>query len=137
MDFLVIPLNMLIVFGTIYKLFELFVRKEERLLVINKITEISKVDLRNIDIRMGSMSNWAIRIGALMIGVGLGLFIGFFLNGMFTNGAYWRGEEFRGYWQLAELVYGSCVCFFGGIGLLIAYAVERSNQKKDKEEDKE
>ena len=54
MDFLVVPLNMLIVFGTIYKLFDLFVRKQERLLVINKITEISKVDLRNIDIRMGS-----------------------------------------------------------------------------------
>ena len=137
MDFLVIPLNMLIVFGTIYKLFDLFVRKEERLLVINKITEISKVDLRNIDIRMGSMSNWAIRIGALMIGVGFGLFIGFFLIGIFTNGAYWRGDESRRYWDLAELVYGSCVCFFGGIGLLIAYAVERSNQKKDKEEDKE
>jgi hypothetical protein len=137
MDFLVIPLNMLIVFGTIYKLFELFVRKQERLLVINKITEISKVDLRNIDIRMGSKSNWAIRIGALMIGVGLGLFIGFFLNGMFTNGDYWSGDVSRGYWDLAELVYGSCVCFFGGIALLIAYAVERSNQKKDKEEDKE
>lgn len=137
MDFLVIPLNMLIIFGTIYKLFELFVRKEERLLVINKITEISKVDLRNIDIRMGSMSNWAIRIGALMIGVGLGLFIGFFLNGMCTNGDYLRGDVSRVYWDLAELVYGSCVCFFGGIALLIAYAVERSNQKKDKEEDKE
>ena len=137
MDFLVVPLNMLIVFGTIYKLFDLFVRKEERLLVINKITEISKVDLRNIDIRMGSKSNWAIRIGALMIGVGLGLFIGFFFNGMFTSGDYWRGDVSRGYWDLAELVYGSCVCFFGGIGLLIAYAVERSNQKKDKEEDKE
>ena len=137
MDFLVVPLNMLIVFGTIYKLFDLFVRKQERLLVINKITEISKVDLRNIDIRMGSKSNWAIRIWALMIGVGLGLFIGFFFNGMFTNGHYWRGEDFRGYWPLAELVYGSCVCFFGGIALLIAYAVERSNQKKDKEEDKE
>ena len=137
MDFLVVPLNMLIVFGTIYKLFELFVRKQERLLVINKITEISKVDLRNIDIRMGSKSNWAIRIGALMIGVGLGLFIGFFLNGMVTGGAYFGGNVSRVYWDLAELVYGSCVCFFGGIGLLIAYAVERSNQKKDKEEDKE
>ena len=137
MDFLVIPLNMLIVFGTIYKLFELFVRKQERLLVINKITEISKVDLRNIDIRMGSKSNWAIRIGALMIGVGLGLFVGFFLNGMVTGGAYLGGNVSRVYWDLAELVYGSCVCFFGGIALLIAYAVERSNQKKDKEEDKE
>ncbi len=131
MNFIIIPLNMLIVFGTIYKLFELFVRKEERKMVINKIAEISKVDLNNIDIRMGSVSNWALRLGALMIGVGLGLFIAFFLNGMFTHGDYWRGEEPRSYSYLAEIVYGSCVCFFGGIALLIAYFVERGQKKKD------
>lgn len=133
MDFLMIPLNMLIVFGTIYKLFELFVRKQERIMLINKIVEISKVDLRNIDIRMGSYSNWAIRIGAMMIGVGLGLFVAFVLNGMFTNGQYWKVTESHGYWRLAEIIYGSCVCFFGGIGLLIAYAVERNAQKKKTE----
>lgn len=131
MDFIIIPLNMLIVFGTIYKLFELFVRKEERMMVINKIAEISKVDLNNIDIRMGGVSNWALRLGALMIGVGLGLFIAFFLNGMFTNGDYWRGEDPRSYSFLAEIVYGSCVCFFGGIALLIACFVERGQKKKD------
>lgn len=131
MNFIIIPLNMLIVFGTIYKLFELFVRKEERKMVINKIAEISKVDLNNIDIRMGSMSNWALRLGALMIGVGLGLFIAFFLNGMVTNGDYWRGEDPRSYRYFAEILYGSCVCFFGGIALLIAYFVERGQKKKD------
>lgn len=131
MNFIIIPLNMLIVFGTIYKLFELFVRKEERMMVINKIAEISKVDLNNIDIRMGSMSNWALRLGALMIGVGLGLFIAFFLNGMITNGDYWRGEDPRSYRYFAEILYGSCVCFFGGIALLIAYFVERGQKKKD------
>ena len=30
MDWIMIPLNVLIVFGTIYKVFELFARKEER-----------------------------------------------------------------------------------------------------------
>lgn len=131
MNFIIIPLNMLIVFGTIYKLFELFVRKEERMMVINKIAEISKVDLNNIDIRMGSVSNWALRLGALMIGVGLGLFIAFFLNGMITNGDYWRCEDPRSYRYFAEILYGSCVCFFGGIALLIAYFVERGQKKKD------
>ena len=131
MNFIIIPLNMLIVFGTIYKLFELFVRKEERKMVINKIAEISKVDLNYIDIRMGSVSNWALRLGALMIGVGLGLFIAFFLNGMVTNGDYWRGEDPRSYRYVAEILYGSCVCFFGGIALLIAYFVERGQKKKD------
>ena len=131
MNFIIIPLNMLIVFGTIYKLFELFVRKEERMMVINKIAEISKVDLNNIDIRMGSASNWALRLGALMIGVGLGLFIAFFLNGMITNGDYWRCEDPRSYRYVAEILYGSCVCFFGGIALLRAYFVERGQKKKD------
>ena len=131
MNFIIIPLNMLIVFGTIYKLFELFVRKEERKMVINKIAEIYKVDLNNIDIRMGSVSNWALRLGALMIGVGLGLFIAFFLNGMITNGDYWRCEDPRSYRYVAEILYGSCVCFFGGIALLIAYFVERGQKKKD------
>ena len=36
MDWIMIPLNVLIVFGTIYKVFELFARKEERKMLINK-----------------------------------------------------------------------------------------------------
>ena len=39
MDWIMIPLNCLIVFGAIYKVVELFVRKRERLMLISKLTE--------------------------------------------------------------------------------------------------
>ena len=48
MDWIMIPLNCLIVFGTIYKVVELFVRKRERLMLISKLTEISNVDFKGL-----------------------------------------------------------------------------------------
>ena len=40
MDWIMIPLNCAIIFGCIYKVVELFVHKRERLMLINKLSEV-------------------------------------------------------------------------------------------------
>ena len=72
MDWIMIPLNCLIVFGTIYKVVELFVRKREWLMLISKLTEISNVDFKGINLYSSGNKFTALRIGWLMFGVGLG-----------------------------------------------------------------
>jgi hypothetical protein len=86
MDWIMIPLNCLIVFGTIYKVVELFVRKRERLMLISKLTEISNVDFKGINLYSSGNKFTALRIGWLMFGVGLGFLAGFLINMMATYG---------------------------------------------------
>ena len=124
MDWIMIPLNCLIVFGTIYKVVELFVRKRERLMLISKLTEISNVDFKGINLYSSGNKFTALRIGWLMFGVGLGFLAGFLINMMATYGKY--------------AYYIACICIFGGWGLLMSYRAERKaehpeEQKKDDE----
>lgn len=51
MDWITAPLVCAIIFGCIYKVVELFVHKRERLMVINKLTEISNVDFKGINLQ--------------------------------------------------------------------------------------
>ena len=50
MDWIVPPLVCAVIFGCIYKVVELFVRKRERLMMINKITYISNTDFKGINL---------------------------------------------------------------------------------------
>ena len=138
MDWIMIPLNVLIVFGTIYKVVELFVRKCERLMLINKLTEISNVDFKGISLYSSGNKFMALRIGWLLLGVGCGFLFGFLINMMATYGRY--ATEFgtaRSYHNtVGGIVYVACICICGGIGLLLSYRAERKaghseEQKKD------
>ena len=131
-----IPLNCLIVFGAIYKVVELFVRKRERLMLISKLTEISNVDFKGIKLYSSGNKFTALRVGCLMLGVGLGFLVGFFLNLMASQGEYERLYEWQYNNKIGGIIYVACICIFGGIGLLISYFAERKvenseNQKKD------
>ena len=48
MNWLGIPMNLLIVFGTMYLVIELFARRGERKLLIEKITEIRPEDFSKV-----------------------------------------------------------------------------------------
>ena len=118
MDWIMIPLNFLIVFGTIYKVVELFVRKRERLMLISKLTEISNVDFKGINLYSSGNKFTALRIGWLMLGVGLGFLVGFLINMMATYGkyAYDFDEVWRFHTHVAGVVYIACSLFgFGAI----------------------
>lgn len=131
MDWIMIPLNCLIVFGAIYKVVELFVRKRERLMLISKLTEISNVDFKGIKFYSSGNKFTALRVGWLMLGVGLGFLVGFFFNFVVAEGKYDRLMEWQYIDKVAGIIYVACICIFGGIGLLISYCTERKAEKSE------
>ena len=131
-----IPLNCAIVFGCIYKVVELFVHKRERLMLISKITELSNVDFKGINFYSSGNKFTALRIGWLLMGVGLGFFVGFFLNFITADGDLETIYKWNYIEKIGGIIYVSCVSFFGGIGLLISYYTERrAENSEDKKKD--
>ena len=131
-----IPLNCAIVFGCIYKVVELFVHKRERLMLISKITELSNIDFKGINFYSSGNKFTALRVGWLLIGVGLGFFVGFFLNFITANGDLETIYKWNYIEKIGGIIYVSCITFFGGIGLLISYYTERrAEESEDKKKD--
>ena len=139
MDFILVPLVVGIITLGIYKLFELFVCKKERIIMIEKLGDkfnmgdISGKFSFNVNYSRSRFSFSALKSGCLMIGIGLGLLIAFFIcsfafpNHSTSRETAWHVE------QQASLVYGACVLFFGGIGLISAFLIEMHIHKQEKE----
>lgn len=138
MDFISVPLVVGICIAGVYGLFELFVRKKERLAIIEKIGD--KIDASAFGLPAYSgiprLSFSALKAGCLLTGVGLGLLIGFIIVtsiSMSSNMSYmndsWQGW-YRG--EITGTVYGASVLLFGGLGLIIAFIVElKIGKRKD------
>lgn len=136
MDFISIPLVCGVVFTAIYGIFELFVRKSERIKIIEKLGELNPNVVEGKIRFPGFVNNFsfsALKAGALMAGVGLGLLVGFFINlGMLSNGNFTEEHWFRN--EMMAVAYGASVLLFGGIGLLVAFALEMKINKKQTKE---
>lgn len=129
-----VPVVMAIVTLGIYKLFELFVCKKERLMLIEKMGEtegMPKFPLANFYNSHFSISSSALKIGCLLTGMGLGLLVGYFICYQ-TIPAYLNSDTFWDYRHQISLVYGACVLGFGGTGLIIAFVTELRLNKKQK-----
>lgn len=129
-----IPANMLIVFGVIYKVFELFVRKDERKMIINKIEDIKGVDLSGTNLNMGNGRGnkfLPLRIGMLVLGVGLGC--GASIVSIII--AMPRIETELSPFYVREMLSGACICFFGGLALVISYIIEHNARRKENSND--
>ena len=126
-----IPLNCAIVFGCIYKVGDLFVHKRERLMLFSKITELSNLDFKGINFYSSGNKFTALRIGWLLMGVGLGFFVGFFLNFITADGDLETIYKWNYIEKIGGIIYVSCVSFFGGIGLQISYYTERRAEKSE------
>jgi hypothetical protein len=140
MDFIMAPLIVGIVTLGIYRLFELFVRKRERLTIIEKMNEklIDLSSLQKIPLPQLMQNNFsfsALKAGCLLMGVGLGLLVGFLIC---VNYFPFYGTEMQDSgWQIQQIsgvVYGSCVLLFGGAGLILAFIIEVKNNKQKKED---
>ena len=138
MDFITVPLVVGIITLGIYRLFDLFVRKKERLAIIEKIGE--KFDSSMIENKFsfpfkfeGGGAFGTLKIGCLLLGVGLGLLVGYFIC-YGTLAGFYNGEYNDNAYQTAGVIYGSCVLLFGGLGLLVAFIIEMKylKNKKDK-----
>ena len=138
MDFITIPLVVGMITLGIYKLFDLFVRKKERLAIIEKIGD--KFDSSMIENKFSFPFNFkfenvgtfgALKVACLLIGVGLGLLIGFFICNEFVYG---HVRWIRDFEEIAGIIYGASTLLFGGLGLLIAFLIEMKYRKNKKEE---
>ena len=137
MDFIMFPTIMAIIALGIYKLFELFVCKKERLLLIEKMADngaMPKFPVPRLYDNL-SFSSSALKIGCLMLGMGLGLLVGYLLCYL-TIPVYLNSENFHNYRNVISLIYGACVLGFGGAGLVVAFITElKLVQKQEKSQD--
>jgi hypothetical protein len=138
MDFITIPLVVGMITLGIYKLFELFVKKKERLTIIEKLGDKLDVSVMqtklSLPVRIEGQFNFGtLKVACLLLGIGFGLLVGYFIclntvpgfnSDNFNNNAY----------QAAGVIYGASVLLFGGLGLLAAFMVELNYSKKNKEE---
>lgn len=111
-----------IVFYATYKVFELFVGKRERILMIEKLSDLNLSlsgkelpDIGNLFHKSSPFS--ALKVGLLLMGMGIGLLTSYFLN--LVNYDILSGD-----YGLRNLVYTAPLLIGGGLGLLIAFIIE-------------
>ena len=127
MDFIMVPAVIGIITLGIYKLFELFVRKKERLTIIDKIGDkltpeilSGKIDFST---NIPKLSFSALKFGCLFMGLGIGILVAFAVHYNFA-------DFVESSYQIKSAIYGSCVLLFGGLGLIIAFIIELKIGKK-------
>lgn len=105
-------LVLLIIFGFIYGIVYLGVKKKERMTLLEKGADPSMFN----QVQTPGMAG--IRYGLLLIGVAVGILLGNIIDATTCL------EE--------EVSYFSMIFLFGGIALLISYFIERYQSNKDK-----
>lgn len=120
----------------VYRLFELFVRRKERMAIIDKMLS-SPLDPSILNKQFSlpifyknNGSSWPIRIGLLLVGLGIGAIIASVVD----INIRMTGEH---NWEMRNAIssfYFACIATFGGIGLVIAYFIERSHNRKENKE---
>lgn len=131
MEELMVVANVAIIFGVVYKLFELFVGKKERMMLIEKLSseELMKGGAKRPALPLSTFTFSSLRFGCLMLGLGLGLLGGFFIS-LGTSNAY---PDYMDAYRIASLIYGACVLLGGGVGLLVSFLIEWKISKKNPE----
>jgi lipoprotein signal peptidase len=112
-------------FITIYMVIELFVHRQERLRILEKVTGTQSPDITSMLNNNSSFSFTGLRFGCLLVGLGIGLLCAFFIY-------YYLPESrnLHGYWFSSSTLSLACLLTFGGIGLLVSYFIERKDKKK-------
>ena len=124
-----------IVFYAIYKIFELIIRRRERLMIIEKWTPDGSESFK-----MPNFADTAIpgkflslRAGCLLFGIGLGLVAGVLLSNNIQPSGLMNGYNI---WTMAGIINAASMMLFGGLGMLISFIVEMKwlkNHKKDED----
>ena len=136
MDFITIPLTFGIVTYGIYKLFELFVCKKERLFLLEKMNFDNANNASLKDFLKGyntslPFSFSALKVGCLLMGLGLGLILGIVLFALNVDTVQsFREMTSYNVYSFITLIIGASVLFTGGAGLLLAFIIEYKCSKK-------
>ncbi|MDR3261002.1 MAG: hypothetical protein LBT78_04120 [Tannerella sp.] len=129
MEFIMVPVVLWICVSGTYSLFELYARRKERLLLIEKCGD--KLDNMTFNGKIG-LPNYmrtsfsSLKIGCLLIGLGLGILVGLMITTELLSDGYdyWKNRELFG------AAYGAPVLLFGGAGLLVSFLIENGISKK-------
>jgi len=118
----------------VYRLFELFARKKERMAIIERLGEQIKLSDANVNLNLPIFQqtlngNWALKISLLLIGIGIGLLVGFGFESQAINGNWAQYVNDWHFQSKIVVVYFASVAIFGGIGLLAAYFIEQRHKK--------
>jgi len=141
MDFISIPATFGIGAFAFYKIVELFVRKKERLMIIDKLSSLEGISSEKLDFSKlfpqdtsDKGQYLALRFGSLIMGLGLGLLIGYFIgHDSYQNLPFNSDNEV--YYRLREsigLIYGASTLLFGGLGLVTGFIIEYRIRKNSK-----
>ena len=118
----VLPLGIFaIVFGCIYKVFELIIGRKERTMLIEKLQPEQLSHGVAGHLKAPSFYT-TLRTGCLVLGIGLGLIAGYCFD---PHTSY---EE-------SSIIYAASTLIGGGIGLISAFLVELKLNKKKEEQD--
>lgn len=141
MDFISIPATFGIGAFAFYKVVELFVRKKERLMIIDKLSSLEGISSEKLDFSKlfpqdssDKGQYLALRFGSLIMGLGLGLLIGYFI-GLETYPSLPLHGDNEVYYRLREstgLIYGASTLLFGGLGLITGFLIEYRIRKNSK-----
>ncbi len=129
LDFIMVPAIMAIITYGVYKLFELFARRKERIMIIEK-TDFSKGGLQqpSLDVNYEGGGRFkSLKFSCLLLGLGAGLFVGFLIS---VHTDFSNIDTFIGKYDIVALVIGSSVLLFGGIGMLTSFILEQVLGKK-------
>lgn len=133
MDFITVPATCGVIFYFVYKVFELLVRRRERLSLIDKFSSNAHdggaINLPEICFEKRGGQFLSLRFGAILLGIGFGIAVGFIVSScIYPTGLLNMMQD----WQkagLSSLIVGACTLFFGGLGMLISFVIERKLSK--------
>ncbi|MDR3236227.1 MAG: hypothetical protein LBT48_05800 [Prevotellaceae bacterium] len=124
----VVPITIVwILTAGVYRLFELCIRRKERMILIEKIGAELQPSILNggfdfLNVSFKSFSG--LKIGCLLIGIGLGLVAGLIIV------VHLGCQDYNNKWDMFTVAYLAPVLIFGGLGLLIAFLIENKVTKK-------
>jgi hypothetical protein len=127
MEFIVAPLIVWICVSGVYSVIELFARRKERMYLIEKCG--AGLDSTALHGKFGlpdyaGRSFSGLKIGCLLVGLGLGLLVGLMISTELISDGYDKRDLF-------SVAYAAPLLFFGGAGLIVSFLIEiRMNRKK-------
>jgi hypothetical protein len=128
LDFITVPLVVGIVTLGMYGLFELFARRKERLMLIEKYGINPGPSIIPGQLTLPSYQGkgfGTLKLACLLLGVGLGLLVGFFIQLIWMNQIIPHAFQGSLVHETTGIIYGASVLLFGGLGLLIAFFIEQ------------
>lgn len=119
----------------VYKVFELFARRRERIMLVERMNEltpeVSKL-LCDRSLSKFKFSFSSLKCGCLLVGLGLGILLGFGIC-LLSIPNFSISPDRYALSTMVEAVFGASILLMGGVGLLAAFLIElRLSRSKEK-----